>query len=323
MTMSNMEIPVLAEGSFTEDATVTSYSENASYPDDNIYDWDAATYYESSESDDATTEWLKATWATAQAIDLVVLLNINLEAFKFWYRWGNEYEHADAPYNNTTIKKTGAAWDATGDGEHVGRTVEITVGTGINQTAVIVSNTVDTITITGTWGVNPDVTSHFDILIQTGTSETAHADDYYRLRLGTAISTNRFKLEMTVTQETDDEKQVGELILGDMKLEQDYDDYSEGEIEKKGAYPLADGTGEEFYEWSKKTWQVSYEYLTAAEWAALKALRDLRDSVIWYPDPSLDPEAIYSIRFKSKWKRRYSARYTGSGTTVAIELVET
>lgn len=73
----------------------------------------------------------------------------------------NQETNADAPYNNSTIKKTGAAW---GVNAYQNMMVRIYSGTGRGQERLISSNTADTLTITPVWTTNPDATSDFEIL---------------------------------------------------------------------------------------------------------------------------------------------------------------
>ena len=84
---------------------------------------------------------------------------------------------ADTPFTTTTLHQTGAGWATTGGsaswcgscsgtGEHIGKWVRITGGTGQGQVRVILSHTADTLTV-GSWtsagGTTPDATSTFAI----------------------------------------------------------------------------------------------------------------------------------------------------------------
>ncbi len=69
--------------------------------------------------------------------------------------------NADAPYNATTIKSTGAGW---GINAYAGQMVRIYSGTGRSQERLIASNTADTLTIAPNWTTNPDATTDFEII---------------------------------------------------------------------------------------------------------------------------------------------------------------
>lgn len=317
MTMSVMTVPAIIKGSFVEDATITSSTEDASHADDNIADWDDTTYWESEGSDDTTPEWIRAEFSSSQNIDFVFLSGMNLKGFSVWYRVDSRYSDADSPYNNTTIKKTGAAWTVD---EHIGRTVDIVSGTGNGQTAVVVSNTADTITITGTWSTVPDATSDFDILIRIGDAETAATGLYHRLQLSSTVVTDLVKVLMTTTQTTDAEKQITELMVGEVQLEQDYARYDEEDIEAAGAQRAQGGASTQWEEWTKKKWRVGYEFLTQAEWEAVETLKDARASFVFYGEPSDAPDEIYRVRIANKFKHSPSGRVASAGWTINLTL---
>jgi len=68
-----------------------------------------------------------------------------------------------------TLTDTGQAWTVNA---YVGRLVSITAGTGIAQSAVILSNTSNTLTLSSYWTTNLDTTSQYSIAITPFTGKT-------------------------------------------------------------------------------------------------------------------------------------------------------
>jgi hypothetical protein len=87
---------------------------------------------------------------------------------------------------------------------YAGKTLKITGGTGSGQSAVIVSNTATTFTITGTWGVTPDATSTYGVSIGWTTNQfapTSYGTPWY---IYCYAGTNNVGFQKQIVSNTDD-----------------------------------------------------------------------------------------------------------------------
>lgn len=160
----------------------------------------------------------------------------------------------------------------------------------------------------------------------TKTSETT-TNTVYSLSTQT-ISKIRF--EMTLTQTTNVEKAIGELILCTLQLDLgvDLDEYDVSFRQKVKPLLLGDGSFQQMLVyWSpnrteKYEAKIKMRLVPTALLASLQAIKETGNPFLWYPESSQRPSEIWLVHWANPWRYRYSDKYKNVGYDLEFDLKE-
>ena len=152
---------------------------------------------------------------------------------------------------------------------------------------------------------------------------TGHTNDYAIVKESASVQTDKVRIYMTTTQVADSEKQISEILFGEVLLETWYDEFRDRDVDKAGHHRLAEkGNMDSWYEWRKRGWEIRLDHKSLSEVAILRTLKDDREEFIWYPEPEMYPDQVFLTEWMNRWDRRYSAKTKAPGSTLRLQLEE-
>ncbi len=164
---------------------------------------------------------------------------------------------------------------------------------------------------------------------QSLTSETTD-DEEVTLKTFGEVTTSKVRLTVTETQVADSEKEVGEMIVCAMLLNpaRDLDDLAVQWREQSSEIMMGDGSVHKMVtRWAQNRVQrfearVHFSFLSEADRATLKAIRDSGDPFLFYPESTYRPAEIYFVHWSNPWSEKYMSNYKGAGSEVTMTLKE-
>lgn len=147
----------------------------------------------------------------------------------------------------------------------------------------------------------------------------------------TPFTSTKVRLTCSSTKVADQEKSVGEVILCELLFAPADDmeaNYEERFRELSVENVMGDGSIHKMVtRWAQNRVQryeasVQFKFLSEADRATLKAIRETGDPFLWYPESAARPGEIYYVHWSNPWTARYSASYKNAGSDVSMSLRE-
>ncbi len=146
----------------------------------------------------------------------------------------------------------------------------------------------------------------------------------------TPVTTTRVYFELIRTQTPNQEKSIGELSIGALKLDLSAgpDQYDIKFREKAKELILGDGAMHQMVirhspnRTQKYEARVGFKYITQSLHDQLLALKEEGLPFIWHPEPVDRPQDLFYVHWTSPWKAKYVSSYKGAGFDVDLELKE-
>lgn len=160
-------------------------------------------------------------------------------------------------------------------------------------------------------------------------SETNMASGHTIIEVNETTSA-RIRIEMSTTQDADEEKAVGEFIVCASVIDggTDLDNYKVSLNQKAVEVELADGSvhrtvfNTSLTRTCKYTMNARLSYLTKAQLEELRSLKEAGAAFLWQPEATERPEEIYLVTWNGPMAFNYASLYKGSGYVLELSLRE-
>lgn len=141
---------------------------------------------------------------------------------------------------------------------------------------------------------------------------------------------SKIRLEMTLTQTTNAEKAIGELVLCALQLDLgvDLDEYDVTYRQKIKPLQLGDGTMQQvLIYWApnrteKYEAKIKMRMVPEALFNSLKAIKETGIPFLWYPESLQRPSEIWYVHWTNTWRFRYTDKFKNAGYDLDFELKE-
>lgn len=147
----------------------------------------------------------------------------------------------------------------------------------------------------------------------------------------TEVTTTKIRLTATETQVADAEKFIGELIVTAelLALAREVEpNYEVRGREQMFEQVMGDGTiRRAVTRWAQNRVQRyeasgAFSFVSEADRADLKDIRDNGDPFLWYPESISRPDEIFYVHWTTPWTERYVTSYKGAGSEIPFKFVE-
>jgi hypothetical protein len=145
-----------------------------------------------------------------------------------------------------------------------------------------------------------------------------------------AVTGAKFRIRATLTQTTNEEKKIGELIV--CKLTSDVgielESYEVTWRQKSTEVELADGSfhravvAHSVNRTSKYEARARFNFVPTATLTILRTLRESGAAFLWHPESESRPDQIFYVHWTGTERVRYASQYKGAGHAVEMELRE-
>ena len=144
------------------------------------------------------------------------------------------------------------------------------------------------------------------------------------------VSTEKIRLMSSITQSTDAEKFIGELIACALIMNIGLDLSANDITGRQKAFEVTLGDGSihrsvvmhSLTRSEKYTSRVQLEYLTVDLLELLRTIKSGGEAFLWQPESSSRPDEIYLVNWTGSFSHRYMSDYKGAGFKLDMNLVE-
>jgi hypothetical protein len=145
-----------------------------------------------------------------------------------------------------------------------------------------------------------------------------------------SITASKFRIRATLTQTTNVEKLIGELIACNLTLDigTELDSYDVSWRQKANELEMGDGSFHRTVVPHSTTRSTKYEatarftYLTTTTLLALRAIREAGLPFLWQPESSERPDQIFYVHWIGNERTHYASPYKGAGHILEMNLRE-